>query len=75
MPTVSAARGCSPTDRMRRPIGVRKRITCVRISSPNTIQIIRLSEPKTPPMPGIDSTAGRWTFGTESIDAGVPFEP
>src|SRR3954453_18468438 len=46
----AAARGCSPTERRRKPYGVRKTKMYVAIRSTNDSQIIRFSCPKIGPM-------------------------
>ena len=60
---MSAARGCSPTARMRRPIGVLKSTTQVATIVRNASQIIRLSWPSTGPMKYQSSRKPRWTSG------------
>jgi hypothetical protein len=75
MPTVSAARGCSPTARIRRPSGVRKSTnheTGTRISAS---QIIRLRFPKMSPRNGTPSRNARWMFGMLGMSLGVPSCP
>ncbi len=63
MPTVSAARGCSPTERKRRPNGVRNTKMYVPTSSANDTQIIRLSWPMIGPMKYQCCTNGMWMSG------------
>jgi hypothetical protein len=75
MPTVSAARGCSPTDLMRSPIGVRKSTTWMRTMAANSSQIIRFRLPKTPRTPGRLRIPGMLTCGTMETFAGVPWSP
>ena len=59
MPTVSAARGCSPTARRRRPQVVRKRNTQAASTSNSAIHVIRFCTSKTLPMPlAIELTPG-----------------
>ena len=75
MPTVSAARGCSPTARMRSPIGVWKSTTWMATMSTNSSQIIRFSDPKTPAMPGMLRMPGMLMSGTIDTFGGVPWSP
>ena len=74
MPTVAAARGFSPTDRTRRPVGVRNRkidITGTRISATQTS---RLSFSSAGPKNGIQSI-GSVMSGTSGTPSGVPSSP
>ena len=70
MPTVSAARGCSPTARSRRPQGVRVRKIQITTTSTNASQTIRLRSPKMSPMNGMSAISGRWTIGIRSTSGG-----
>jgi hypothetical protein len=62
MPTVSAARGCSPQARIRRPIAVLKRAMYERITSANPAQIMMLRLPIDSPRK-LEPLKPRWTFG------------
>ena len=72
---MSAARGCSATDRMRSPIGVRKSTTWTMMMAANSIQTIRFRLPKTPRTPGRLRMPGMLTSGTMDTFAGVPWSP
>jgi hypothetical protein len=74
MPTVSAARGCSPTARSRRPQGVRKTKNQLNATSASANQIIRFMRPKMSPKNGMSSTSGTVIVGMRSI-VGVPSVP
>ena len=59
MPTVSAARGCSPTARRRRPQVVLKRKSQAATTRNSAIQVIRFWLSNTLPMPvAIELTPG-----------------
>ena len=60
---MSAARGCSPTERSRSPYGVRKTKMYVPISSTNDSQIIRFSWPMIGPMKYQLLRKWMWTSG------------
>ena len=83
MPTVSAARGCSPTARRRRPIGVLNTTTYVTGISTIAAQIIPLALPSTPrsasnrkfPTRGIPSSEPVSIVGIPSRSVGVPSVP
>ena len=72
---MSAAFGCSPTDRIRRPSGVLKSTTHERTTVRSISQIIRLSWPKTSPKKGMSLMNPRFTFGISSGSSGVPWVP
>src|SRR5262249_29204663 len=80
MPTVSAARGCSPTERSRSPVGVRKTTKYVTIRSRKDSQIKRLRSPNAGGkklLPDDSRRAGiDWPVSQLPDDrSGVPFEP
>jgi hypothetical protein len=73
IPTVSAARGCSPQARIRRPIGVLNMTTYERITSAKLSQIIRLRWPNAGPKK-YTSRMWKFTSGIDGTPAGM-FSP
>jgi hypothetical protein len=74
MPAVSAASGFSPTERVRRPVRVRKSTTLTTATRINPSQTSRLVCSSASPTNGIHPI-GRWTSGTAARLSGVPSVP
>ena len=76
---MSAARGCSPTERMRSPAGVLNTNSDETTTSASASQIIRFICPNAPsrklPISGMWPRKVRWTSGISGMSDGVPFEP
>ena len=71
MPTVSAARGCSPHARMRKPIGVLKSTNHATITSAKLSHTIRLSLPIAGPMYAQCCMNGSFTSGIVETPTGT----
>ena len=74
-PTLSAARGFSPTDRSRRPLRVRNRYTVSTGTNRSAVSVSRFIVPIASPMNGMSSTSGIVTSGTRETSGGVPWSP
>ena len=74
MPTVAAARGFSPTDRSRSPVGVRNTNSHTSSTSSSATQTSRLRLSSAGPKNGID-VIGSVTSGTCGRLSGVPLSP
>ena len=74
-PTVSAARGFSPTERSRRPQRVRNRKKVSAGTSASPIQVIRFASPNAAPKNPTCWISGILTLGTIEMFSGVPLFP
>ena len=74
-PTVSAARGFSPTDRSRRPPRVRKRKNVSAGTSASPIHVIRFASPNATPKNPTCWISGILTLGIIEMFSGVPLGP